>query len=180
VRHAIVHANGEQYRYVIKDDYESAFLLYLHWVDLHALTSFDKAADVHLAQVRRYGANRPGRAIEYRSHDYTPTAGPLIRPEQVFVLGPLAWPTHWRIPGAALSPEGGRPVHRVDHPNGAFELRTDDRTWRTFWTDKRSTTSFSTLGSYRIAGEAAAEFAFIDAYLTADLLPAADKRDSQS
>jgi hypothetical protein len=84
----------------------------------------------------------------------------------VFVLGVLAWPTAWRLPPEDVDRDWGKTVRRLTRPEGTYQLRTDGEAWRILWLDARSEAAITTSRAYRVAAEAAAEFAFLEAFLS--------------
>jgi hypothetical protein len=164
MRYVIVHATGSDYSYAIAGDFTDGLRTYTDWLTEYADATSDETAHCQLQPLNRPDTFRRGQVIEYRSHHDTHTLVDVL-PEHVLVLGPLEWPTDWRVPPDTVTPEWGRTVHHLDHPCGAFELRSDGEIWRIFWTDKRSPDAYSITRAYTHVAEASTAFAFIDAYL---------------
>lgn len=159
MRYLIVHATGEDYHYASTLDYGQALTTYDQWLAAYADAAEDRYALSHLDWLRRVGPASRAWVVEYRSHRY----GNASWPEQVFVLGALTWPRIWRFPSDTAMARWERVVKQADHPAGHFELRTDGRTWRTFWFAERDGAAIAATRSRDVAAEAAAEFAFFDA-----------------
>lgn len=159
MRYLIVHATGENYHYVSTPDYGQALTTYGQWLAAYADAAKDRYALNHLDWLKRAGTASRSWVVEYRSHRY----GNASRPEQVFILGALIWPRIWRLTPDAAVARWARVVKQADHPDGHFELRTDGRTWRTFWFARWGGGAIAATRSLDVAAEAAAEFAFFDA-----------------
>jgi hypothetical protein len=160
----VVHATGTDYDYVSTATYTDAVTTYTDWLSDYATAARDRFARNQVDSLRAAGEASRGRVVEYRPHSYGNTA----TPEQVFVLRRLDWPggDTWKIPSADLDRDWGKSIHHLDYNDGAFELRTDDSTWRIYWLDKHAP-KFTTTESFPIGAEAAAVFAFIDAFVKA-------------
>jgi hypothetical protein len=165
--YVIVRASGPDADFTITPDHETALRIYQSWLGAYLAETGDVLAAEHLDRLNHAADRLRGRTIEYRSPRYATSA----QPERVFVLGVLAWPAIWRWPPVTLSRDWGRILRRLDHPDGAFELRTDGMVWRIFWLDARSDAAFSTTRAYPVAAEAATDFAFIEAALDRHLPP---------
>lgn len=159
MRYLIVHATGEDFHYVSTTDYKQALKTYRDWLGAYADASGDEYARNHLDWLGRVGLASQGWMVEYQSDRY----GNMCTPKQVFVLSALIWPRVWSVPPESTPQEWGRCVKHVDHPDGHFELRTDGRTWRTFWFAKQNAAAFAATRRRDVAAEAVVEFAFIEA-----------------
>ena len=158
MRYLIVHATGEDCHYASTADYEQALTIYSEWLTAYAEAAHDTYALNHLDWLHRVGVASRAWGVEYRSHRYGDASGP----EQVFVLSALTWPRVWSLSSDTAPAQWERVVKRVTHRDGHFELRTDGRTWRTFWLGEPGGDALAVARTHHIAAAAVAEFAFFE------------------
>ena len=161
MEYLIVQANGPDADYIVTTDYDDALRTYQSWLTTYLAETGDDLARRHLDRLNGAGHELRGQVIEYRSPRYEQSA----RSEQVFVLGVLAWPADWRLPPEGVDRNWGKTVRHLSRPEGTYVLRTDGEVWRILWLDARCEPACTTTRAYRVAAEAAAEFAFLEAFI---------------
>lgn len=165
--YVIVQATGTDADYTVTTDFDDALRTYQSWLTTYLAQTGDERARRYLDRLNGAGHDLRGQVIEYRSprSDHSASTG------RVFVLGVLAWPAAWRLPPRGVDRNWGTAVRELIRPEGSYELRTDGEVWRILWLDARSEAACTTSRPYRVAAEAAAEFAFLEAFLSQQQLP---------